>query len=181
MSFSPHTSSSPPSSRERLWDNTKECRLWLAWVLICLIITLVWLSCKLCQLFPHLCTATAHGRRSPTQPVGFIILFNSLFFPCHIFNPILLELHLSTPNVICFTNYQLKLTVSQSPKANRLISVYWSHLHREMYYLAPKNLQFKVKWKKQKNRNRKENVYRKCIAAILENTEASTSHNISTT
>lgn len=120
MSFSPHTSSHPPSSRERLWDNTQQSRLWLAGALICLTITLVWLSCKLWQLFPHLSTATAHGRRSPTQPMGFISLFNSLFSHSHIFNPVLLKLHLFS--VICFTNYQLKLTVSQSPKANRLIT-----------------------------------------------------------
>lgn len=115
MSFCAHTSSSPPSSRERLWDNTQQSRLWLAWVLICLIIALVWLSWKLCQIFPHLCAATAHGRRSPTQPTGFVSLFNSLFSPPHIFKPILLELHLSTPSVICFTNYQLKLFL-RTPK-----------------------------------------------------------------
>lgn len=95
--------------------------------------------------------------------MGFISLFNSLFFPSHIFNPVLLELHLSTPSVICFPNYHLKLTVSQSPKANRLISVYWSHLHREMHHLHPKNLQFKVKWKQQADRNRKENMFKEKV------------------
>lgn len=113
----------------------------------------------------YLLEQVAHiRRRSPTQPMGFTSLFNSLFFfPSHIFNPILLEIHFSTPSVMSFTNYfcsSLSLLFLGAPK-----SIDWSQdlndmLYREIYYLHPKNLHFKVKSKQQADRNRKEKMFK---------------------
>lgn len=124
-------------------------------------------------------------RRSPTQPMDFISLLNSFFFPSLIFNTILLEFHFSTPSVISFTNYfhsSLSWLFLGAPKSTDWSQDLNDMLFREMHYLHPQKLHFKVKSKQKADKNRKGNLFLKeSIVAILENIKVSTSHNISTT
>lgn len=145
----------------------------MTFFMVCLIVTLILLSCMSCQPFQHLCTwyCMEHIRSSPTLPKVFLSLLNSFSFFFFLPTPLtwfFMELHFSTFNVTSITN-SFCSSVSYFSKPQNQV---WSHLHflviysvkcgtKKMYFLCSQKLQFKVKTRQQAVRQ--ENTFKLTI------------------